>query len=213
MPSVDKVELDGHHVTDARRSSVRVIDLRGLESRIQSPGSIDTVEVDNHPEVIVEDVVDIETASYQACRLEEILILLLEGLCFPRSLVITDPGMIELDSEAVILVDQFQPETKLAEVALRKRMVNLLLRNMVVEAVEHDQEHTYTRRESEKPLLGETIGLQLSVLERAHSVLHLLVVTIQRRQIEVGRCIRNVRILTISPEEIYYKSAPTVLWT
>lgn len=59
-------------------------------------------------------------------------------------------------------------------------MVDLLFRDMVVEAIEHDQKHAYTRRESEKALLGETIRLQLSVLERAHAVLHLLVVTIQR---------------------------------
>lgn len=73
---------------------------------------------------------------------------------------------------------------------------------MIVEPIEHDQERANTGRESKKPLFREHIRLQLTILERADGILHLLVVAVQGGKIKVRRGVGDIPILAIRTEEV-----------
>lgn len=57
--------------------------------------------------------------------------------------------------------------------------------NVIVIPVEHDQKNANTRRETQKPLLGEAIWLDLPVFKRSHSLLLFPIAAIERCQIEI----------------------------
>lgn len=57
-----------------------------------------------------------------------------------------------------------------------------------MEAVEHNQKDANTRWEAQSAPGGKTVRLQLPVLESTNKVLLVLIVAIQRREIQIGRC-------------------------
>ena len=69
-------------------------------------------------------------------------------------------------------------------------------------AVEQDKEDADGGREEQESVLGERIGLEepAAKLRHADLVLRLLVVTVQGRKIDVGRCVVDVDVLMRRPE-------------
>ena len=95
-----------------------------------------------------------------------------------------------------------QVRSRLAEAAVlidgRK-----LLNGMVVETVQHNQQHTASRGEGLKTGLGEGVRLQFTILVGSDQVLLLLDVTIQNGKIQVGRGLVNTGVTVISLENIW----------
>lgn len=79
---------------------------------------------------------------------------------------------------------------------------NEVFGNVIVDAVEHDQQHTNSWGHAQDPLVGETVGLQLAVLECSDRVLHCLVAAVQRGQIEVRGRLGLVIVTVVGPEEV-----------
>lgn len=62
--------------------------------------------------------------------------------------------------------------------------------------VEGDHESANAGRLTKEAALGECILLQQAILERSHSVLHLLIVTVKRTKIEVRRA-DKLRVISV----------------
>ena len=77
-----------------------------------------------------------------------------------------------------------------------------LLDDVVVEAVEHDQDDTAAGREAEQAVFGEAVRLQLAILERSNGVLVFLRVAIERGEVEVGGCLRVVEVGVVGLKQI-----------
>lgn len=60
-----------------------------------------------------------------------------------------------------------------------------LISNVIMEAIEHDEQDSNSRRKSEKSFFGETVRLQLSILEGSDCILFVLVAAVERREIEI----------------------------
>ena len=73
---------------------------------------------------------------------------------------------------------------------------------MVVKAVEHDEYDLDTRGHPAETFVGKGVGLQLSVVEGTNGILHLLVATVQRRQVQIRRCLGYINVPMIGPEKI-----------
>lgn len=73
---------------------------------------------------------------------------------------------------------------------------------LLVKPVEHDDNNSNSRRETQEPLLRETIRFDLAILERSHSILLVLIAAVERRQIEIRRGIGDVEILVIGSEQV-----------
>ena len=83
-----------------------------------------------------------------------------------------------------------------------------LLNGMVVETVQHDQQHTASRREGLKTGLGEGVGLQFTILVGSDQVLLLLDVTVQNGKVQIGRSLVDAGVAVVGLEDICCKSAP-----
>lgn len=68
--------------------------------------------------------------------------------------------------------------------------------------VQHDQQHTASRGESLKSGLGEGIRLEFSVLVSSDEVLFLLDITVQDREIQIGRGLVYAGVAVVGLEDI-----------
>lgn len=73
--------------------------------------------------------------------------------------------------------------------------------------VKHNHQHTAGGRESLKPRFAERVGLQLSILEGSNRVLGLLIITVQDRQVKIGRSLVYIWVLVVGLEDIFSQSA------
>lgn len=78
-----------------------------------------------------------------------------------------------------------------------------LLNGMVVETVQHDQQHTASRGESLKTGLGEGVGLQFTIMVGSDQVLLLLDVTVQNGKVQIGRGLVDAGVAVVGLENIW----------
>jgi len=136
--------------------------------------------VDDVADVVQECDIDVQTRGNQASGLEQVVVVLLPCRRSPLAL-----ERRRRRCELAILVDGDE-----------------VVGNVVVDAVEHDQQHTDSRRHAQDALVGEAVGLELAVLECPDRVLHGLVAAVQRGQIEVRRRLGLVVVAVVRPEEV-----------
>ena len=74
--------------------------------------------------------------------------------------------------------------------------------NVVVETTVHDKHDIDTRRLSQQSLFGKGVWLQQTALHGSDAQLILEVGTVQRSQVQVGRCVRDVGVEAVCPEDI-----------
>ena len=118
----------------------------------------------------------------------------LQSTSLEEVFVTLGPGLLS------ILLRQVRSRLAEAAVLIDGRQ---LLNGMVVETVQHDQQHTACRGERLKTGLGEGVGLQFTILVGSDQVLLLLDVTIQNGKIQIGRGLVDIGITVISLENIW----------
>ena len=118
----------------------------------------------------------------------------LQSTSLEEIFVTLGPGLLS------ILLRQVRSRLAEAAVLIDGRQ---LLNGMVVETVQHDQQHTACRGERLKTGLGEGVRLQFTILVGSDQVLLLLDVTIQNGKIQIGRGLVDIGITVISLENIW----------
>lgn len=136
--------------------------------------------IDNVPHIVQKRDVDVQAGGDQPGSLEQVVVVLLPCSSGPFRWQ-RGRGWCELS----VLVDG--PE---------------VVTNVVVDAVEHDQQNTDAGGHPEETLVGKTVGFQLSILESPDGVLHLLVASVQRREIQIRRRLGLVHVPVVCPEKV-----------
>lgn len=74
-----------------------------------------------------------------------------------------------------------------------------------MKSIEHDHKHAYARRKRKQAWIVKAVRLELSIFEGSDRVLLVLVASIERCKIEIGRLEIYVIVRTRSPEDVIYK--------
>src|SRR5271155_2830883 len=77
-----------------------------------------------------------------------------------------------------------------------------LLSYVIVETIEANQKCWNTRRKGENARLGKGVWLQQSICVSTDLVLLFLTAAIQRRQVEIGRCLHSRPVLFVGMKDI-----------
>ena len=164
----------------AQVSSMTSVVNQGRRS-YQAPVSVALVQVDDCADVVVQGDVDVQAAGDpnqgQQVLTSEWSNSSLQSASLEKIIVIFSPSALRLLfweirsglREPASLVD------------LRK-----LLDDIIVEAVEHDENHTRCGRKLDESRFGVAVRLQLAVLEGSDLILVLLIVAVQNRQVQIA---------------------------
>ena len=118
----------------------------------------------------------------------------LQSTSLEEVFVTLGPGLLS------ILLRQVRSRLAEAAVLIDGRQ---LLNGMVVETVQHDQQHTACRGERLKTGLGEGVGLQFTILVGSDQVLLLLDVTVQNGKVQIGRSLVDAGVAVVGLENIW----------
>jgi hypothetical protein len=211
MPTVEKIEFEGHLVSNTHGSTVVGVDTWTTDTRIERPRIQSTVQPEDRSNVIVEDDVDVQSTSHPAIRrsqkgelqsagLEEIVVPF-SNLCSIR--LFDGCGNFDCGRS---WHGRFNHGLNGVLVGLGESpsFVNTcqLSDNVIVEPIETDEERAYSGGKSEDTSFRETIGLEETVLECANRVLIVLIGAVKWSKIEIRGSLIDVGIRLIGFEEI-----------
>lgn len=117
--------------------------------------------IDNVSDIVEQGNVDVQPRGDEPGSLEEVVIILLPGRC---ELVVARVALWTV--EATALIDDGD-----------------ILRNVVVEPIEHNEQYAYAGRHPQQAFVGKAVRLELTILEGTDGVLHGLVAAVQRGKI------------------------------
>lgn len=149
VPSIDKVEFCRDRISSGLCDVLAKEGLAFFRSGVEIPVAVDSVEIQDGSDVVLQDDIDVQASSYQPRSLEEGLVVQLVG------------------------VGRSRPTRRIKDFRKAASFIypSEIFRYMVVEAVEENEQRSNARRKPKNPFVEEAVWPQPAIFEGTYIML------------------------------------------